>query len=112
MASEHRAAWQKPLFSIYGVYAWGMLGALGLITLLVSLLPGLTLNLRRSVAHFMVRLFLLLAGIRLRVLGMNTLPESSCVVVANHASYVDGIILKVALPGRFSYVIKKEIVKV
>jgi 1-acyl-sn-glycerol-3-phosphate acyltransferase len=33
-------------------------------------------------------------------------------VVANHASYIDGVVLKAALPARFSFVIKKEVSRV
>jgi 1-acyl-sn-glycerol-3-phosphate acyltransferase len=34
------------------------------------------------------------------------------VVVANHASYLDGVLLKAFLPARFSFVIKKEFSRV
>lgn len=40
--------------------------------------------------------------------GKEHLPASDCVVVANHASYVDGFLLKAFLPARFSFVIKGE----
>ena len=35
-----------------------------------------------------------------------------CVVVANHASYLDGIILTAALPGGFTYLIKREMASI
>jgi 1-acyl-sn-glycerol-3-phosphate acyltransferase len=47
-----------------------------------------------------------------RVLGLDQLPEGHCVVVANHASYLDGVILQAFLPPRFAYVIKSEMKKV
>jgi 1-acyl-sn-glycerol-3-phosphate acyltransferase len=47
-------------------------------------------------------------GIRLVVEGLARLPPGSCVVVANHASYLDGVVMKAALPPRFSFVIKRE----
>jgi 1-acyl-sn-glycerol-3-phosphate acyltransferase len=34
------------------------------------------------------------------------------VVVANHASYVDGVVMKAALPPRFAYVVKREMASV
>ncbi len=34
--------------------------------------------------------------------------RTHCIVVANHASYVDGVLLKGYLPARFSFVIKGE----
>jgi 1-acyl-sn-glycerol-3-phosphate acyltransferase len=47
-------------------------------------------------------------GLRIRVSGMARLPATSCIVVANHASYLDGVVLKAVLPPRFSFVIKRE----
>jgi 1-acyl-sn-glycerol-3-phosphate acyltransferase len=40
--------------------------------------------------------------------GMHNLPSADCVVVSNHASYVDGFLLKGYLPAQFSFVIKGE----
>ncbi len=39
---------------------------------------------------------------------MGRLPEGACIVVANHASYMDGPLLFGCLPPRFGFVIKKE----
>ena len=39
---------------------------------------------------------------------MDNLPTDDCVVVANHASYLDGLLLKGYLPWRFNFVIKGE----
>lgn len=84
---------------------------LSLTTLvLVLVLPGL--RLRRAIAHHAAGAFLLLAGMPVRVLHRERLPKHPCVVVANHASYLDGVILKAALPPNFSFVIKKEMVRV
>ena len=47
-------------------------------------------------------------GLRISVRGTEHLPDGSCVVVANHASYLDGVVLKAVLPPRFSFVIKRE----
>ena len=52
------------------------------------------------------------AGIPLRVQGIEHLPRVPCVVVANHASYIDGIVAMAALPPEFAFVIKKEMVRV
>jgi 1-acyl-sn-glycerol-3-phosphate acyltransferase len=35
-------------------------------------------------------------------------PAGPCVVVANHSSYIDGVLLKAVLPARFAFVIKRE----
>jgi len=49
-----------------------------------------------------------MAAVRVTVRGMDNLPNDSCVVVANHASYIDGILLNGYLPARFGFVIKGE----
>ncbi len=54
------------------------------------------------------RAMFVLSGTPVDVRGMENLPEVDCVVVANHASYVDGFLLRGFLPGRFSFVIKGE----
>jgi 1-acyl-sn-glycerol-3-phosphate acyltransferase len=80
---------------------------LGLSTLvLVLVIPGT--RRRRAVARAMSRTFFLLAGMRLTVKGADHLPEGQCVVVSNHASYLDGVVFTAALPAQFSFVIKRE----
>jgi 1-acyl-sn-glycerol-3-phosphate acyltransferase len=87
--------------------------ALAIFTLLFVLATVLALVVprmewRRRLTHRLARLALPILGIRLVVDGTDRLPEGSCVVVANHASYLDGVVMKAALPPRFSFVIKRE----
>jgi 1-acyl-sn-glycerol-3-phosphate acyltransferase len=63
---------------------------------------------RRRVAAAFARAFLCTAGIPLEVHGTDRLPATPCVVVANHASYIDGIVATAALPPEFAFVIKQE----
>jgi len=84
---------------------------LGLTTLLVNLFVP-ALRSRRRVAAAFSRVFLHGARIPLTVQNFERLPHQPCVVVANHASYIDGIIAIAALPPDFAFVIKKEMVKV
>lgn len=95
----------------YGVFAWTLFMVLSLVTLVLVLLAP-RLHWRRSVARWGARLFLPLAGMPLKVRGTERLPATPCVVVANHSSYLDGVILKAALPAHFCFVIKKEMVRV
>ncbi|MDE2347904.1 MAG: 1-acyl-sn-glycerol-3-phosphate acyltransferase [Gammaproteobacteria bacterium] len=44
--------------------------------------------------------------------GLERLPREPCVVVANHASYLDGVVAIAALPADFAFVIKREMVRV
>lgn len=95
----------------YNTYIWPVGGLFALLTGLgIVLLPGLSL--RRQAARGAARGLLRLAGVRLQVEGLENLPTAGCIVAANHASYLDGIILTAALPARFSFVIKREITSV
>lgn len=96
---------------LYGLLGWlaFLLVAL-LLVIMVALLPGL--RQRRSAARWAARLYLLVTGTRTRVTGLEHLPEEPCIVVANHASYMDGLVLTAALPPRFSFVIKREMTRV
>jgi 1-acyl-sn-glycerol-3-phosphate acyltransferase len=98
------------LYGLYAVLVFLLVGAIAL--LLVTLIPGLGIKVRRAIAHYSAQTFFRAAGIRVRVLGEQSLPSTPCVVVANHASYIDGVVLKAFLPARFSFVIKKEVAKV
>lgn len=77
------------------------------MALLIIALPGQTR--RRRTARWAGRLLFQLSGIPLRVKGLSHLPHEACIVAANHASYLDGVILTAALPPRFGFVIKHEV---
>lgn len=98
--------------AIYGLYAVIVFLILGFAAFLLVLIPGLNINARRGIAHGVARAFFVCAGIRIRTLNATGLPVGQCVVVANHASYLDGVVLKGVLPARFSFVIKKEVSRV
>jgi len=84
---------------------------MGLTVLVINLfLPSL--RARRLVAGKLSRGFLHAAGMRFTVEGLDRLPAVPCVVVANHASYIDGLVAAAALPPDFAFVIKKEMVRV
>lgn len=96
-----------PLRLLYGLYAAALFLLVSLVALaLVLLLPRLAW--RRGTARIAARSFFLLAGMPLRLRGLENLPHNQCVVVANHASYLDGVVMAAALPPRFGFVIKRE----
>jgi 1-acyl-sn-glycerol-3-phosphate acyltransferase len=96
-----------PFRFLYGIYAIVLFVLLGLCTLLlVLLIPGT--RRRRGIARAMSRTFFSLAGMPLTVKGAEQLPDGQCVVVSNHASYLDGVVFTAALPAEFSFVIKRE----
>lgn len=96
---------------LYGLYAAILFTCLSLLALLgMSVLPGLSR--RRWLARGTARAFLHLAGMPLTVEGLECLPAGPCVLVANHASYLDGVAFMAALPPRFGFVIKREMASV
>jgi 1-acyl-sn-glycerol-3-phosphate acyltransferase len=101
------AAISVPLRFAYGIYAAVLFLLVALVALVgVLLLPSL--RARRGTARIAARSFFLLAGMPLKLRGLENLPAGQCVVVANHASYLDGVVMAAALPPRFGFVIKRE----
>jgi len=92
---------------IWGVFTWLCFGLLVLFLFIVVLLvPGA--DRRQKLATLTCRMVFVLPMVDVRITGIDNLPTDDCVVVANHASYVDGVLLKGYLPWRFSFVIKGE----
>jgi 1-acyl-sn-glycerol-3-phosphate acyltransferase len=97
--------------AVWGTCVWLLFAALLACALLATiLLPRL--DWRRDATRGMARLFFRLSGLGLGVEGLAHLPQQPAVVVANHASYLDGPLLYAVLPSRFGFVIKKEIAAV
>lgn len=76
----------------------------------VVVLPRL--HWRRHCTRFFAKAFFAGTGMRVKVEGLHHLPAGTCVVVANHASYLDGPLMHAALPAHFAFVIKGEMAKV
>jgi 1-acyl-sn-glycerol-3-phosphate acyltransferase len=74
--------------------------------LLLVVLPGV--ERRRTAARACARAFLFFAAMPLTVRHGERLPPCQCVVVCNHVSYLDGLVLTAALPARFAFVVKRE----
>jgi 1-acyl-sn-glycerol-3-phosphate acyltransferase len=85
-------------------------GAVLLAALGAVMLPRL--QWRRAAAAACARGFFRLALMPVTVSGLEHLPDGNCVVVANHASYLDGPLLFGFLPPRFGFVIKKEVSRI
>jgi 1-acyl-sn-glycerol-3-phosphate acyltransferase len=97
----------RVLQTLYGLCALAVFCLLmALAALLAVLVPRLAW--RRSLTRLLARAALALFGLRVTVSGMTNLPDGSCVVVANHSSYLDGVLLQALLPPRFSFVVKHE----
>ncbi len=95
-----------PLWFIYALYAASVFLALALLALPpLAVLP--TLASRRRLIQWVARASLTLMGMPVRVRWRVPLPDP-CIVVANHCSYLDGVVLAAVLPPRFDFVIKRE----
>jgi len=77
---------------------------------LVLILPGL--HRRQRMARRGIRLAWMLCGLRPTVIGLNNLPTGGAIVVANHASYLDGLLLMGVLPAGYVFVVKREMARV
>jgi 1-acyl-sn-glycerol-3-phosphate acyltransferase len=92
---------------LYGVYAWiAFVVCFSGAVLFALIMPGL--ERRRRWVSAAARSWFAAAGIRTTRIGLDNIPPGHCIVVANHASYMDGLILQACLPPRFSFVIKGE----
>lgn len=95
----------------YGVYFAVVFSVCAPVALMiVAIMP--TLSLRRAAASAAARGLFFVTGMGPDVEYRRRLPDNPCVVVANHASYLDGIILCAVLPPRFAFVIKNEMQRV
>lgn len=93
----------KAAYGIYSLAAFVIVILLAFCPLLI-VMPWLTA--RRFVGRWAVRSWLFVIGVSFRVQGLERLPDEPCVVVCNHASYVDGIVLTAALPERFTFLVQ------
>ncbi len=93
---------------LYAGYAWIVLGILSVFTWsLVACLPSV--HRARALSRAAARLTLRLGAVPLTVHGLEDLPRTPAVLAANHASYLDGLMLTAALPPTLGYVAKREL---
>jgi len=98
--------WRSVAAVVYSCWVWSATAVLGMLAFLcVLVLPrGPARRVWRAAARAAVRL----AGLPIVVEGTEHLPGSGpVVVVANHASYVDGLLLFALLPSRFVFAAKE-----
>jgi 1-acyl-sn-glycerol-3-phosphate acyltransferase len=92
------AAWAHTVFWIAAPLTW----------LLVALMPGP--RRRWQLARGAAAVVLKLLGMRPRIDGAEgSWPTGPCVLVSNHASYIDGVVLFATLPQPIRFVSKAEL---
>ncbi|MCG8449395.1 MAG: AMP-binding protein [Pirellulales bacterium] len=96
--------------ALFAGYSWLVFGVLaGLVFPGVMIAP--TAASRWTVLHRGARLFVRACGVPLTVEGLDNLPppEQPCIIVANHASYIDAFVMLAAVPKPFSFLAKAEL---
>lgn len=94
----------------YSVYCWLLFGIILLVFgLVIVVWPG-TIAQRRWLARNGARLLLRSARLPLRVEGLERLPENPHILVANHSSFLDALILSAVLPHSpgYAFVARQE----
>lgn len=109
LAARCRRSWSGAATLLYAGYLWTLFGlAAPVVWLAVLLLPRLSW--RWGAMRGALRLLLPLSRLSVTVHGAERLPMGRpCVIVANHASYLDAYLLVAALPLAFSFVAKTEL---
>jgi 1-acyl-sn-glycerol-3-phosphate acyltransferase len=106
-----RSVWLRLADTAYAVYAHFIFWILAPpVWLLIAVLPSA--RWRWAVMRRGSQLLFHLGRIPLQVDGVEQLPQGrSCVIISNHASYLDGVVLAAVLPLRFSFVAKAELAR-
>ena len=93
---------------LFGSWAWLVFSIILLV--MVCCFPFTrTIASTRKLARNCSAAIIKLIGIKLIVEGSENLVDEPSVLVANHASYTDPMILQAALPPHYAYVAKKEL---
>lgn len=93
----------------YAAYAWLLLALLAPLAWTAAVVLARPAWCWRSSGWF-ARMFLRLASVPVAVQGRENLPgDEPYVVVANHASYLDGLVLVAALPQPLNFIAKREL---
>jgi 1-acyl-sn-glycerol-3-phosphate acyltransferase len=90
------AAWWWVVFVLVCALGW----------LLILTLPRL--KWRWAAVHALSRFFFFAAGIPLTVKGLEHVPRGNAIMLFNHASYTDPLVLNAILPGEPAFIGKKE----
>ncbi len=103
-------AWRNGCAWLYSCYAWSVFVPLALSTWLLAMLPLPTRWVWRG-ARGMARLLARLTGTSLRARKLHDLPPpgTAAVLVVNHQSYLDGMLMLAVLPRPPRFLIKAEL---
>jgi len=92
-------------YGYYGTFLLGTMGAVAWTGCALMPRPQWAWNVCRPLA----RAFLWLIGMPPAVRGLENLPARPCMIVTNHASYLDGVVVVAALAGQKAFIAKNEL---
>lgn len=91
---------------LHGIYTAAVFVVVVLLLFCPLLIAAPRLSQRRAIGRLTVRAWLLLSFIPFRIRGLEHVPEGPALVICNHASYLDGILLTAALPPHFTFFVQ------
>ncbi|HSP16565.1 MAG TPA: AMP-binding protein [Thermoanaerobaculia bacterium] len=106
---EARRAWVGLRDAAYYVYAW-LVTALAAPFIWCGIVVTPRLALRRRLLRWFSRALLGMLNIDVAV-HTKQMPDGASIVVSNHASYLDGVLLSAALPLSGAFVVKGEFLR-
>ncbi|MGB5304838.1 MAG: lysophospholipid acyltransferase family protein, partial [Gammaproteobacteria bacterium] len=96
---------------LYAVYAWPVFIVIGVLSWLLVVLAPFS-SWRRKLAHYGARSLFACTFTPLTVSGHEHAdPDKPHIIVANHASYLDGLILTAALDLPIHFIVKGELAR-
>jgi acyl carrier protein len=87
---------------------WWLITGLGFLCAYVTTMLLPTLSSRWAALRGLARMVLRLTGVPLKVTGLERLPQGNAVILFNHTSYMDALVIAAVLPGTPAFVAKKE----
>lgn len=106
--ASHKRSWSARVYGCWFAACFAVCATAAVV--LACLLPGP--HRRRRAMRFTSNTLFRLARASPQISGDEHLPPGPAVAVANHASYLDGLLLTAVLPERYQFVIKREVTRV
>jgi 1-acyl-sn-glycerol-3-phosphate acyltransferase len=102
-----REAVRRSASVLFAAWLWTVFGIGAALGAAAALLPAQAV--RKRAARAIARAGLTVCGLPIHVEGQATLQDGPRIIVSNHASYLDWLVLTAVLPARACFVAKREL---